>query len=105
MGGGSENRRGTLVDESDSGHRTLAVANFAGAAAGGFIGNLYLPDGYNSPGDGAKHIASRLAGFAGTNVTRELAPEIFSGTRFLHIPFPRIPVPEWWTKGLSVSRP
>ena len=95
----------TFVDSSDSGHRTLAVANFASAAAGGFVGNLYLPDGYNSPGDGAVHFATRLAGLAGTNISREFAPEIFKATHSLHIPFPRIPVPEWWTKGLSVSRP
>jgi len=95
----------TFVDESDSGHRTLAVANFAGAAAGGFVGNLYLPDGYNSPGDGAKHFATRLAGFAGTNVSREFAPEIYRVVQKLHIPFPRIPVREWWTNGWSVSRP
>ena len=95
----------TFVDRSDSGHRRLAVANFAGAAAGGFAGNLYLPDGFNTPGDGARGFASRFGGFAMTNVTREFAPEIFHVARKLHAPFPRVPLPEWWTKGLSVSRP
>ena len=33
----------TVIDRSDSGHRTLAVANFAGAMAGGFVGNSYMP--------------------------------------------------------------
>ncbi len=95
----------TFVDRNDSGHRTLAVANFAGAAAGGFVGNLYMPDGYNSPGDGAQNFEGRFVGFAMTNVTREYAPEIFRATRKLHAPFPRIPMPEWWTKNLTVSRP
>jgi hypothetical protein len=95
----------TFADRSDSGHRRLAVANFAGAAAGGFVGNLYLPDGFNTPSDGARNFESRFTGFAMTNVTREFAPEIFKVTHRLHIPFPRIPAREWWTKGLRVSRP
>jgi len=95
----------TFVDSSDSGHRRLAVANFAGAAAAGYTLTLYLPDGYNSMGDGAKDAADRFGGFAATNVTREFAPEIYRATRKLHVPFPRIPVREWWTKGLTVSRP
>jgi len=95
----------TFVDSSDSGHRRLAVANFAGAAAGGFAGNLYLPDGYNSPGDGARNFEGRFVGFATNNITREFAPEIFRVTHRLHVPFPRIPLPEWWTKKPTVSRP
>jgi hypothetical protein len=96
----------TFVDTSDSGHRTLAVANFAAAAAGGFVGNLYLPDGYNTPGDGARHFATRMAGFAGTNLSREFAPEIYAAVKKLHLPFPHTPLPEWWTKnGWVVSRP
>jgi len=99
----------TFVDRSDSGHRTLAVSNFAGAAAGGFAGDLWLPDGFNSPGDGAKRFSTRLASMAGSNVAREFAPEIFSAAKGLHLtflaPFLRVPIPEWWTKGLSVSRP
>ena len=95
----------TFVDSSDSGHRRLAVANFAGAAAGGFAGNLYLPDGFNTAGDGAKNFEGRFVGFAATNVMREFAPEIFRVTHKLHVPFPRIPFPEWWTKKPSVARP
>jgi hypothetical protein len=95
----------TFVDRSDSGRRRLAVANFAGAAAGGFVGNLYMPDGFNSAGDGARNFEGRFVGFAMTNVTREFAPEIYRATHRLRVPFPRIPVREWWTKGLTVSRP
>ena len=95
----------TFVDRSDSGHRRLAVANFAGAAAGGFVGNLYLPDGFNTPGDGARAFGGRFAGFAMTNVMREFAPEIYRATHRAHFPFPRVPLPEWWTKKPIVARP
>ena len=38
----------SLVDRSDSGHRMPAFSNFVGAAAGGFVGNAYLPAGFNN---------------------------------------------------------
>ncbi|MDR3746350.1 MAG: hypothetical protein P4K80_09500 [Acidobacteriaceae bacterium] len=94
----------TFADRTDSGHRTLAVANFAGAAASGFVGNLYLPDGFNSPGDGAVRFEGRFVGYAGNNVSREFAPEIRRVTRKLHLPFPRVPSREWWTKSHSASK-
>ena len=37
----------TFSDRTEGGRRTVAVSNFAGAAAGGFVGNAYLPDGFN----------------------------------------------------------
>ena len=39
----------TFVDRTDSGARTIAFSNFAGAASGGFVGMAYLPDGFNDP--------------------------------------------------------
>ena len=95
----------TFVDSSDDGHRRLAVANFAGAAAGGFAAAALLPDGYNSVGDGAKDAATRFGGLAFSNVAREYSPEIFRVVRALHVPFPRLPVPEWYTKRLVVTKP
>ena len=95
----------TFVDQSDSGQRRLAVANFVGAAAGGFTAAAILPDGYNSVGDGAKDSASRFGGLAFSNVAREYAPEISRAFRALHLPFPHLPVPEWYTKNLSVAQP
>ena len=95
----------TFVDQSDSGHRRLAVANFVGAAAGGFTAAAILPDGYNSAGDGARDSASRFGGLVFANVTREYSPEIARAFRALHLPFPHLPVPEWYTKNLSVARP
>src|SRR5580704_4556455 len=38
----------TFVDKSDSGHNRVALANFVGAGASGFVGNLYLPAGFNN---------------------------------------------------------
>jgi hypothetical protein len=37
----------TFVDKTDSGHNTFAISNFAGAAAGGFVGMGFLPSGDN----------------------------------------------------------
>ena len=38
--------RYAVIDRSDSGRPRLAVANMAGALAGGFVGNAYLPAPY-----------------------------------------------------------
>jgi hypothetical protein len=87
----------TFIDKSDSGHNRIALANYLGAAAGGFTPNLYLPDGYNTLSHGETRMAIAFGGFAVRNLTREFAPELFRLTHRHHIPFPRIPVPEWWT--------
>ncbi len=93
----------TFVDSSDSGHRRLAISNFAGAAAGGFTAVAILPDGYNSTGDGVKDSATRFGGLVFSNVAREYAPDIAKlfGGHFL----PHLPIPEWYTKSLRVARP
>ncbi len=95
----------TFVDQSDSGHPRLAVSNFVGAAAGGFTAAAILPDGYNSIGDGVKDSATRFGGLAFSNVAREYSPEIFRAFRALHLHSAHLPVPEWYTKSLSVARP
>ena len=33
----------------------------------------------------------------GAAVTREFAPDLFRTTHKLHLPFPRVPIPPWWT--------
>ena len=93
-----------FVDRSDSGKPRLAVSNFAGAAAGGFVPNLWLPDGFNDAAHGAEKMGTRFGGFALQNVIREFAPDIYTLLHGAHIPFPRLPVPEWWTKDISVAR-
>jgi hypothetical protein len=87
----------TFVDRSDGGHDRIAFSNFAAAAADGFTPNLYLPAGYNTLGRAETRMASAFGGFAMRNLTREFAPELFKVTRKLHVPFPRIPIPAWWT--------
>jgi hypothetical protein len=86
----------TFIDKSASGENTLAIANFAGAAAGGFVGKLYLPAPYNSFHYAGIHTAELCGYLAGQNVLREFAPDIYMLTQKLHLPFPRIPVPGWW---------
>lgn len=87
-----------FVDKSDSGGNRLALANFAGAAAGGFVQQLYLPSGYDTLGRTGRHIGFTLISYAGQNLGREFAPEISKVARKLHVPFPRVPFPEWWVK-------
>lgn len=88
----------TFVDKSASGQNRLALANFAGAAAGGFVGMLYLPPGYNNVSHAGVRTAVLFGSLAGQNLLREFAPDIQDLTNKLHLPFPRIPVPGWWTR-------
>jgi hypothetical protein len=66
----------TLIDRSDSGRRMPAISNFVGAAAGGFIGNTYLPAGYNNVVHARQRITIQFAAFAGGNLFREFAPDM-----------------------------
>jgi hypothetical protein len=66
----------TFVDKSDSGHNQIAVSNFAGAAAGGFVGNFYLPPGFNNLSHGETRTAFAFGTFAGRNLLRECSPEL-----------------------------
>ena len=88
----------TLVDKSDSGHNRVALANFAGAASGGFIGELYLPRGFNDLSHAETRTAIAFGGLIAKNILREFAPDLLRATEQHHIPFPHIPIPEWWTR-------
>ena len=87
----------TFVDKSDSGRNRLALSNFAGAAASGFIGNLYLPPGLNNPGHAQTRAAIAFGGIALQNLLGEFLPELQRATRWWKSPFHRQPVPKWWT--------
>jgi hypothetical protein len=87
----------TFVDKSDSGHNRIAFSNFTAAAAGGFTPNLYMPAGYDTLSRAETRMAFAFGSFAAQNLAREFAPELFKLTRKLHVPFPRIPIPDWWT--------
>ena len=79
--------RYVVIDRSDSGHPRLAVANVAGAFAGGFVGNAYLPDPYANASHGFRRSAFALTGFVTSNLADEFHPEIHKFAKKLHLPF------------------
>lgn len=79
--------RYVVIDRSDSGHPRLAVANLAGALAGGFVGNAYLPDPYANASHGFRRSAFALTGFVTSNLADEFHPEIHKLAQKLHLPF------------------
>jgi hypothetical protein len=83
----------TIVDKNDQGHNTLAVANFAGAAAGGFVGMAYLPPGFNDITHAEQRMALEFATTAVGNVAAEFEPQWGPILKKLRIP--KI-LPPWW---------
>lgn len=76
-----------VMDKSDSGHNRPAFSNVAGAFAGGFVGNAYLPDGFNDVTHGLQRSALALSGFATSNLVDEFRPEIRKIGHKLKVPF------------------
>ena len=60
----------TFVDRSNSGHPMPAISNFVGAAAGGFVGNAYLPAGFNDVTHAGQRATLRFGFAAGGNLFR-----------------------------------
>jgi hypothetical protein len=83
----------TFVDRSDYGNRVLALGNFTSAAAGGFVGMAYLPDGFNDLTHAGQRVSTEFLGITAANISREFAPQWGPVVHKLHIP--RI-VPPWW---------
>src|SRR6476661_1718207 len=79
--------RYAVIDRGDSGHSRVAVANVAGALAGGFVGNAYLPDPYANASHGLTRSALALTGFVTSNLADEFHPEIHKLARKFHLPF------------------
>jgi hypothetical protein len=79
--------RFALVDRSDMGNPRPALANIAGAFAGGFVGNAYLPDPYANFSHGLSRSGFALLGFVTSNLADEFHPEIHKVARKLHLPF------------------
>ncbi|HEY0795563.1 MAG TPA: hypothetical protein VGD64_07260 [Acidisarcina sp.] len=77
----------TLIDKADSGHNRIAISNFAGAAAGGFVGDAYLPPGYRSLTHASQRAELILVGIAGENEAAEFRPEIRAILKKMHMPF------------------
>ena len=86
----------TFVDKTDGGHNTVAISNFTGAAAGGFIGNAYLPSGFDNLTHAGQRSAVVFGGMAAQNVLQEFSPEIGQFLKKIHLPHIPLP-PEWWT--------
>ncbi len=74
-----------FVDRSDSGHCMPALSNFVGAAAGGFVGNAYLPSGFNDVTHAGQRATIRFGLFAAGNLFREFAPQMPAPMRRLII--------------------
>jgi hypothetical protein len=66
----------TFIDRSDSGRPMAAISNFVGAAAGGFVGNAYLPTGFNNVTHAGQRATIRFGMQAAGNLFREFAPQI-----------------------------
>jgi hypothetical protein len=83
----------TFIDKTDSGRNTIAFSNFAGAAAGGFVGNAYLPHGYNDLTHAEQRMAIQFTSIAIQNIAAEFQPQWGPLVRKLRI---QKIIPEWW---------
>jgi hypothetical protein len=83
-----------LVDKTDSGRNTFAFSNFAGVAAGGFVGMAFLPNGYNNVTHAEQRELRGLGTLAVRNILTEFRPQWAPVLRKMHIPSI---LPEWWT--------
>jgi hypothetical protein len=54
----------TFIDRSDYGRLMPAVSSFVGAAAGGFVGDLYLPAGFRDVTHAGQRATFQLGTFA-----------------------------------------
>jgi len=83
----------TLIDKTDSGRNTIAFSNFAGAAAGGFVGRAYLPQGYSDLTHAEQRMAFQFMSIAIQNIAAEFQPQWGPLVRKLRI---NKIIPEWW---------
>jgi hypothetical protein len=83
----------TIIDKTDSGRNTIAFSNFAGAAAGGFVGSAYLPHGYNDLTHAEQRMAFQFLSIAIQNIAAEFQPQWGPLVRKLRI---QKIIPEWW---------
>jgi hypothetical protein len=66
----------TFVDRSDSGHAMPAISNFVGATAAGFVGNAYLPSGFNNATHAGQRATLQFGFTAAGNLFLEFAPQM-----------------------------
>jgi hypothetical protein len=83
----------TFIDKTDPGRNTIAFSNFAGAAAGGFVGRAYLPHGYNDLTHAEQRMTIQFANIAFQNIAAEFQAQWGPIVRKLRI---QKILPEWW---------
>ena len=90
----------TVVDKTDSGQNTFAFSNFAGAAAGGFVGMGFLPAGHDDLAHAERRALRGLETIAVRNIVTEFRPEWEPTLKKIHIPSI---LPAWWTPKRSTE--
>ncbi len=85
----------TLIDKTDSGRNTFAFSNFAGAAAGGFVGMGFYPEGHNDEAHAEQRALRGLETIALRNILTEFRREWEPTLKRIHIPQV---LPAWWTR-------
>jgi hypothetical protein len=83
----------TVIDKADSGRNTLAVSNFASAAAGGVVGMGILLNGYNDVAHAEQRMASEFLQIAIGNVATEFEPQWGPWAKKIHL---QKIFPAWW---------
>jgi hypothetical protein len=66
----------TFVDRSDSRRAMPAFSNFVGATAAGFVGNAYLPSGFNNATHAGQRATLQFGFTAAGNLFREFAQQM-----------------------------
>lgn len=76
----------TAFDRSDSGRTTFALSNFVASASAGFVGNAYLPRGYNDTSHAISRMGLEFSSIAITNLAQEFTPEFRWLGKRMHLP-------------------
>jgi hypothetical protein len=88
----------SFVDRTGGGHTTIAISNFTGAAAGGFIGNAYLPAGFDDLTHAGQRSTIAFSGIVARNIFQEFTLELGHFLKRIHAHHVHIPMPPvWWT--------
>jgi hypothetical protein len=76
----------TAFDRSDSGRTTFAISNFLASASAGFVGNAYLPHGYNDTSHAVSRMGIEFGSIAVSNLAQEFTPEFRRLGQRMHLP-------------------
>lgn len=86
----------TAFDRSDSGRTTFAVSSFVASVSAGFVGNAYLPHGYNDTSHAGSRMVIEFSSLAVTNLAQEFTPEFRRLGKRMHLPEFMLPsVSDW----------